>query len=348
LQLLFVIPGSLDTPTGGYRYDRLIVENLISIGLDVKVLSLDGNFPFPSNAKKAAALKQIQQTNGHDIAVVDGLAGGAHPDMLDALSQKSAVIALVHHPLCLENGLDPSDAHSLEVSEKEGLQHCACVITTSPATSDTVNKRFGYDAKKIRCVLPGVDRGKQAQAQTGKTTHLLCVGSVIERKGHHYLVNALAKLKGLDWKLDCVGMNTLDPELFETITASLVNNGLSGRIRFHGAVEEETLERFYQLAHCFVLPSLYEGYGMAYAEAIVRGLPVIGTTAGAIPDTVPPNCGLLIEPENTKELENALRTIISDASVRENLRLASLDAADTFPTWQRSAESFVDILKEHQ
>ena len=346
MKALFVVPGSIDTPTGGYRYDRMIIEEMRKLGADIELLSLQGSYPFPTAADKEAALLLLDEIKGQDMAVVDGLAGGAHPAFVKALSERMPVISLLHHPLCLENGLDPSQITSLKKSEAQGLKHCSAVITTSPATSRTVADLFGFPSEKIHHVLPGVERGKIAEPQKGKTTNLLCIGSIIRRKGHLYLIKALAGLIELDWRLDCVGLNNLETDLDKELEALVSKLGLSDRITFHGAVEENKLEAFFEHAHCFVLPSLYEGYGMAYAEAIVRGLPVIGTTAGAIPETVPSDCGLLVAPENVEELTAALKTMVEDDAARERMRLSALQSAQEFPDWQKSAKKFLKIMSE--
>jgi len=94
-----------------------------------------------------------------------------------------------------------------------------------------------------------------------------------------------------------------------------------------------------------VLASRFEGYGMAYAEAIARGLPVIGSHAGAIPDTVPPDAGLLVAPGDIEALAEALRRVIGDPNLRRRLASAARAAAPLLPTWRRSAEIFAGALE---
>jgi glycosyltransferase involved in cell wall biosynthesis len=112
-----------------------------------------------------------------------------------------------------------------------------------------------------------------------------------------------------------------------------------------GAIPSERLDRLYAEADLFVLASRFEGYGMAYAEAIAHGLPVIGTTAGAIPETVPAGAGVLVAPNNTVALAGALRWAIEHADARRHLAMAARAAARHLPTWQDSAKLFSRTLE---
>lgn len=255
---------------------------------------------------------------------------------------------MIHHPLCLENGLDEKTAKTLEANEREGLAFATKVVTTSETTAQTVAKIFGFDEKNIHAVLPGVARGffLENPKEKSSSVNLLCVGSVIERKGHLDLINALASLRDLDWKLDCYGSTAFDPPLFAKIKDLINAHALSDKITFHGAVVDAAIEAAYLHADIFVLPSHYEGYGMVYAEAIVRGLPVIATTAGAIPKTVPQDCGILVEPGNIVELQEALAAMITNDKLRLKYKYAAINAESRFPTWERSANNFCKILKE--
>ncbi|MEM7214563.1 MAG: glycosyltransferase family 4 protein [Pseudomonadota bacterium] len=346
MNILFIIPGDINLPTGGYRYDRAIIEEWRRMNLSVELLSLEGNFPGISEHEKQDTLQQIRDIPNYDIAVVDGLAGGAHPEMLRLLSKKIPAVALIHHPLCMENGLDQDTISALHSSEAEGLQHVSGIITTSPETSKTVISLFGISESSVHHVLPGVNRSVTSTPSDAGPANLLCVGSVIERKGHLVLIEALASLAHLDWHLHCIGKTDFQPDLFAKITNLIEEEKLDDRITFYGAVDEEELEKAYSTAHVFVLPSLFEGYGMAYAEAIVRGLPVIGTRAGAIPDTVPERCGILVEPGDVGKLAEALQTMISEPGKRRSVRSACLSEAGRFPTWRDSASKFASILGE--
>jgi len=343
----FIIPGDINLPTGGYRYDKRIIREWEKIGIHCNLISLKGDFPFPTSAAIDDAVAKIAELPQADICVVDGLAGGAMPQFMQQLSTSSPVVALVHHPLYLESGLDVSDSAHLKQKEQDGLAHVCGVVTTSPTTSRTVKDFFEIDPGKITTVVPGVARGKLAKPHIDGPIQILCIGSLIERKGHRYLIDALKELIRYDWTLDCFGMQDEASCLFKEINQMIEAHQLSNRITLHGNVSDRQIEEAYSTAHLFVLPSLFEGYGMAYAEAIVRGLPVIGTTAGAIPETVPEACGILVEPENTEELREALEKLLIDKDLLEKYRIGAVTTAEDFPTWESSAVNFKGFLEQY-
>lgn len=346
-KFLFIIPGDINLPTGGYRYDKAILEQWKNAGIEYELISLEGNYPFPSEEEKLLAMKQVNGLASADIAVIDGLAGGVLPEFIKNLSAHMPVVSLLHHPLCLENGLEYETAKALEVSEQESLKSVSHVITTSDETRYMVNTLFGIPLEEISSVLPGVNRERMAIGSGRPQKNLLCVGSIIERKGHKTLIQALSHLSHLNWHLDCVGAMDFDVELAQEIKALITKHELTDRVTLHGSVTDEAVSEAYHKADLFVLPSLYEGYGMVYAEAIVRGLPVIGTTAGAIPDTVPETCGMLVEPGNSKALAKAIEEMLSSAEVLESYKQGAIKAEPSFPTWQQSANAFYEILETH-
>jgi glycosyltransferase involved in cell wall biosynthesis len=94
-----------------------------------------------------------------------------------------------------------------------------------------------------------------------------------------------------------------------------------------------------------VLASRHEGYGMAYAEAVARGLPVVGTTAGAIAEAVPAGAGRLVPPDDVDALRAALRTFVVDAGARACHAAAARAAAATQVRWTQTAARVADALR---
>ncbi len=165
---------------------------------------------------------------------------------------------------------------------------------------------------------PGTDRASRATGSHDGTIALLSVGSLVPRKGYDVLLAALATLRDLPWRLSIVGARR-DEAAAAQIEADIVGHDLVGRVVLAGAVTPERLSALYDNADVFVLASRHEGYGMAFAEAIAHGLAVIGTTAGAIPDTVPEAAGILVPPDDVPALAAALRRIVGDAAERARL-----------------------------
>jgi glycosyltransferase involved in cell wall biosynthesis len=159
------------------------------------------------------------------------------------------------------------------------------------------------------------------------------------------LVAALATLADLPWRLSIVGDRSRDVKAVADLDKEIAHLGLSSRIIFLGAVSRACLADQFFSADLFVLASRFEGYGMAYAEAIAHGLPVIGTIAGAIPETVPAGAGILVRPNDSFALARALRRLIEEPDERRKLAVCARKAATRLPSWRDSAKIFAGVLE---
>ncbi len=342
---VFAVPGDLATPTGGYAYDRRIIAELATLGWEIDVVDLGEGFPFPSPDLLSAAGERLAALPSGIPVVIDGLALGVLPEAAEAIYASHVLVALVHHPLGHETGLSAAAASALCTSEQRALGHVHHVVTTSPATARLLSADFGVPADRMTVITPGTDRVPAQRRAQGGPVSLLAVGTVIPRKGYDVLVAALAKLTDLSWRLVIVGDRDRSPDTVRRLDDEITHLGLADRIRFTGAVAPERLPALYADADLFVLPSRFEGYGMAYTEAIAHGLPVVGTSAGAIPDTVPKGAGVLVPPDDAQALAAALRTLIAQPAQRELLAAGARSAAASLPTWPDSALRFAQVLE---
>jgi glycosyltransferase involved in cell wall biosynthesis len=276
--------------------------------------------------------------------VVDGLALGALPEEAEKITARLSLVALVHHPLALETGLSPDDADKLFESERQALAAAHSVIVTSPSTGQRLNEDYSVPWESMTVAPPGTDRRTPAKGSTDGTSHLLSVGAVVPRKGFDILIAALAPIAELRWRLTIAGDLTRDPGTAAKLEATIQEHKLAGRIDLLGVVSQERLDALYSSADIFVLASHFEGYGMAYAEAMAHGLPVIGTTGGATVDTVPPDAGVLVDPGNVKTLTRALRMLIENEKERRRLASGALAASAGLPTWESTARTFATVL----
>src|SRR5262249_49587458 len=156
---------------------------------------------------------------------------------------------------------------------------------------------YEVPAPRVTVVPPGTDRANAAVRPNNETVALLAVGSVVPRKGYDVLAAALRRLKDLSWRLVIAGDLTRSPETAQRLQDDIARLDLSDRIVLLGAVTPERLGALYASADLFVLPSRFEGYGMAFSEAIAHGVPVVATTAGALSETVPAGAGILVPPD---------------------------------------------------
>ena len=344
-RFVFAVPGDLATPTGGYAYDRRMIAELGDLGWQVDLLGLGDGFPWPSEATRMAALTKLLAIPAGRAIVVDGLALGVLPEAAAQLAGRNPLLALVHHPLALEAGLSAEQADALRSSERAALSAVQGVIVTSAATARLVAAEYGVPAERITIAKPGSDPAPLAAGSRDGVVRLLSVGAVVPRKGFDVLIAALATLGDLPWQLTIAGDRTRDLNAAARLDADIAGHALENRVAVLGTVSPQHLATLYAEADVFALASHFEGYGMAYAEAIAHGLPVIGTTGGAIPDTVPSDAGLLIPPGDMPALAKALRRVIGDSDLRQRLAGGARAAAPQFPTWRQSAEIFAQRLE---
>ncbi|WP_395678527.1 glycosyltransferase family 4 protein [Inquilinus sp.] len=343
MSIAFLLPGDPESRTGGYIYDKRIVEGLRGLGRPVTLHRLGDGFPVPSRAEIVEATAVLRGLPDNALVVVDGLAFSVLPGPMAAEAVRLRLAALIHHPLAFEQGLSPAQRQTLETSERQALAAARRVIVTSPGTARDL-QGYGVEAGRIGVVLPGTDPTPPAHGSAEAAPVLLCVATLTPRKGYLDLVAALERLAGLPWRLDCAGSLERDADHAQAVLAAVERAGLSDRIRFLGEIDEPTLLHHYDRSDLFVLPSHHEGYGMALAEASARGLPIVSTTGGAIPDTVPPDAGILVPPGDVDALTGALRGLLTDPGARLRLREAGLAARARLPGWPAQAAAFAREL----
>lgn len=335
-RLVLAYPGDLETRTGGYIYDRRLAIELEARGWVVERLSLGDGFPLPSPARLATAERELARIQDGTTILVDGLALGAMPRQVERAGARLDLVALVHHPLCLETGLSPSDAATLERSERAALAAMRAVVVTSPRTADTLVSLMSVPAGAITVALPGVDDAPIAPGSRGGVLRLLGVGTVVPRKGQALLVDALSGVPGR-WELTIAGSLETDPATADRLRVVIGEAGLGKRVRLVGELSSEALAMRYDASDLFVSASFYEGYGMALAEALARGLPIVAAAGGAVADTVPSAAGLLVPPGDRDALREALTRCIREPALLARLREGALLARERLPRWPDTA-----------
>jgi glycosyltransferase involved in cell wall biosynthesis len=344
-RVAFAVPGDLATPTGGYGYDRRMIAELRTLGWQVDVIDLGDGFPRPGAPAKAAARGKLFAVEPGCPIVIDGLAFVVMPEAAHELRERNPLLALVHHPLALETGLAPADVQALKKSEQEALAAARGVVVTSPSTAQLLLDEFDVPSELVTVAIPGIDCGATAEGSSDGLVRLVSVGAVVPRKGFDVLIAALATIADLPWRLTIAGDRTRDAKAVEQLDAEILNHRLAGRVDLLGAPPPDQIGGVYAAADIFVLASRFEGYGMAYAEAMAHGLPVIGTTAGAIPDTVPPSAGVLVEPDDVRALARALKMLIENPKERQWLAAGARAAADELPGWPDQARLFAGAIE---
>jgi glycosyltransferase involved in cell wall biosynthesis len=343
-EIVFAIPGDLRSPTGGYAYARRLLRHLPEHGVEVRHLALPGGFPDPSADDLAETARLIDGTGPASVLLIDGLAYGAMPVGLIA-GFKRPVVALVHHPLGLENGLPPVRQAELIASEAQALALAHHVIVTSRMTARLLRATLNVPPEKISVAEPGTEPAARARG-TGSPVRILSVGTVSPRKGYDLLVAALGPLRDLDWQLTIAGATDRVPGAAQALERSIRTAGIESRVELAGAVDERSLDSLYDRADVFVSASLFEGYGMALAEALVRGLPMVVSTGGAAVETVPDEAALKVPPGDVQALGEALRGTIGDSRLRSSLAEAAWRAGQTLPRWTDTARHVAHVLRQ--
>ena len=307
--------------------------------------------PSPIRVPRASLGATLRRIPDGVRVVIDGLAMAGLPDVVREHRTRLDVVALVHLLLADDPGLEPSQRARCIELEREALASSARVVVTSGFTAARL-KDIGIPPAMISTVPPGTDPAPLATGPgSDAPPRLLCVASVTPGKGQDVLVRALVRLADIPWDCICAGSLTQSPAFAHRVQTMVHEAGLSGRISFAGACDGNIVDELYLTSSVFVLPSQYEGYGMALTEAMARGLPVVSTIGGAIPQTVPADAGILVPPGDDSALASALRPLLVDPldephgarARRARLGAAARRHASRLPDWDQAVDAFSEV-----
>lgn len=339
----FAVPGDITLPTGGYAYARKMLEHLPQCGVNVKHIRLPQAFPHPDDTAIAATADIFARLPATMPVLVDGLAYGAMPPLLvDRIA--SPVTALVHHPLAYETGVAEADKRRFIAFETHALKKAVKVIATSEPTAELLMQEYAVSQDKISVARPGTEPAPRAVG-SGLPYELLAIGAVIPRKGYTVLIDALAQMSYRNWRLTIVGATTHDPLYTNKVREAIARSGLSRQVELTGAISDRGLHERFAKADVFVMPSLFEGFGMALTEAVARGLPIVCTTGGAMVETVSDDIALKVPPGDASAMAEALELILNDRALREKMSDASWARAGKLATWENCAKGISGVLK---
>jgi glycosyltransferase involved in cell wall biosynthesis len=345
LEAMFAIPGDLDLPTGGYAYDRRVLELLPRFGVAALHLPLPASFPDPTAADLDETARALAGVAPHAVLLIDGLAYGAMPAAVIGCA-RAPIVALVHHPLCLEAGLAATRREALRLLEAAALARARKIIVTSPLTLRTLIADFAAPAHKITVAEPGTDPAQRAAHGGQPPLQLLSVGAIVPRKAFHLLVRALSPLQDRDWRLTIAGPTDRSPQALADVQAAIRTTGLGQRIALVGPVDKDRLAGLYASADAFLMASLYEGYGMVLAEAMACGLPIVCTSGGAAAETVPDGAAIKVPPGDERALSLAIERLLDDRELRQRMAQAAWLAGQKLPRWEDTARIVAEVIAE--
>jgi glycosyltransferase involved in cell wall biosynthesis len=339
-----LIYGSLDTVSGGYLYDRRLVEHLRAAGDEVEIVSLPWrNYAQHLTDNANQELLRRLQTASFDVLLQDEL---NHPSLFRLnrkLRGRYPLVSIVHHLRSSERR--PRWQNALyRLVERRYLRSVDGFVFNSRTTRAAVADLLGRTPASL-VAYPAGNRyaaaltPEQIQARAHQTgpLRLLFLGNVIPRKGLHTLIAALAQLPSDAWELNVVGGLDVEPGYVRRLQGQSAQAGLQTRIYWRGALTEAALRAQLEHNQALAVPSSYEGFGIAYLEGMAFGLPAIATTAGAAGEIITHGTdGFLVPPEDPAALARVVRVWIED---RARLRAMGLAAQQRFlrhPTWTES------------
>jgi len=339
-----IVPDAIDDPvrpSGGNRYDRRICSGLAAAGWQVCEHTIPDAWPRLGTAGSRAVAQVTAELPDGAVVLVDGLIASASPEVLVPAASRLSLVVLVHLPL----GDDPAT----RAAEAAALAAARAVIATSKWTRDRLLTDYPLAAQAVHVAEPGVDQAMPAIG-TADGVELLCVGAVAQHKGHDVLVSALTSLDEHPWRCTCVGPVNTDPAFVDRLRHRAGKAGIADRLRFTGPLTGEALDTAYRSADVLVHATRGETYGMVVSEALARGLPVIATAVGGLPDSLgyaPDGArpGILVPRDDPCALTSALRDWLTDSALRSRLREAALARRRTLATWSTTSEQVARVVR---
>ncbi|MFI6560496.1 glycosyltransferase family 4 protein [Streptomyces sp. NPDC050534] len=347
----FVMPGGVDdpaAPSGGNAYDRRVSLDLPGFGWQVHKHAVAGDWPLPTAASRAELARTLRELPDGSAVLLDGIVACGVPEVVVPETERLRLAVLVHLPLGDETGLEPAVAAELDAKERDVLRAVPAVIATSDWAVRRLVSHHGLAPERVHVAPPGADIAPLASGTDG-VSRLLCVAAVTPRKGQHRLVQALAAAADLPWSCVCVGGLGHDPEYVARLRLLIKENGLEDRIELAGPRAGAALDASYATADLMVLTSYAETYGMAVTEALARGIPVLATDVGGLPEAVgrAPDGGvpgILVPPEDPAALAAELRGWFGEADVRRRLKAAARGRRAALNGWATTARSLAGVL----
>jgi glycosyltransferase involved in cell wall biosynthesis len=339
-----VLPWDIDDPrrpSGGNAFDRRICDGLRERGWSVREYVVPGCWPWPDDAARAALGETLAGLAEGAVVLVDGLVASAAPEVVAPAAARLRLVVLLHLPL-------GESSPPARPGERAVLSTVAAVVTTSRWARGWLVAHYALAGDRVHVAEPGADAAPLAAGTTGGDA-LLCVAAVHRTKGHDVLLAALGTLADLSWRCVCVGPVERDPGFVGELRGLLEARGLADRVSFTGPLGGGELDAAYAGADVLVLPSRAESYGMVVTEALARGLPVVATAVGGVPealgrgrDGVAP--GTLVPPADAPALAAALRRWLTDGAHRQALRRTARERRRTLAGWGETSGRVARVL----
>lgn len=334
--LWFVVPAGIDDPrrvSGGNVYDLRVRDELERLGWSVRT----------REAEPDAAADAFADVPGDGLVLVDGLVAASSPAAVEGAAQRTRMVGLVHMSIAAF----PEPSPRTLDAEARALRSLRAVIVPSVWLRDDLVRRDLAAVERVVVAEPGADAASVA-AGSDSGVALLCVGAVAAHKGQDTLVDALAALGPTGgWTCTFAGSLDSDRRFASAVSDGATRAGISERIRWAGVLAPHQLESEYHRSDLLVAPSRTESYGIAVGDALRRGIPVIASRVGGLPEAVrPPGAGMLVPPGDAAALEAALRRWVAEPELRSRMTEAARAARLRRPGWGDTARDVDRALRE--
>ncbi|HEY4225098.1 MAG TPA: glycosyltransferase family 4 protein [Pseudolysinimonas sp.] len=332
--LCFVVPEGVDDPdrvSGGNLYDRRLREGLRSRGWDVRMLPV---------ADREATAEALSRIGADAIVMIDGLVAGWAPDAVEGTAARLPVVIVAHMVSAAFAGSVPD----LVDAENRALRSAGKVIATSGWTAGELVRLGLVNGDRIAVAQPGSRGGSRLPSPDHRA--MLCVGAIAPHKGQDVLLQALGLLDSdghRGWTCTLVGSHTVDAEYAARVAETAAH--FSDRVRMPGILHGTALDREYRRAGLLVAPSRVESFGMAVADARRRGLPMIASAVGGIPEAAAGGGAMLVSPDDPRALAGLLARWMAEPAVRSRLNDEAAHGRAGAPRWADTVERVDRVLE---
>jgi glycosyltransferase involved in cell wall biosynthesis len=340
--------GDPNTLSGGYLFHRRLADLAPEADARLAFASFPVR-PFPLAIADAPRVFRLPQVLAADVLVLDSIAAAFAGPFLSLRPPRAPLVGMLHQP---PGGIDygPPRSSLQAVLDRLAYRRAQRLLIASQALADEM-VAGGERPERLFVVPPGRDVAAATGPPAGDLRHgrrigLLCVGNWVERKGIHWLLDALGRLPEPLATLHLVGNDDAEPAYAAGLRRRLAQPGLRGRVVVHGPLDTSRVAAMYAAADVFVLPSIKEPYGTVYGEAMAFGLPVVGWRAGNLPYLAEHEReGLIVPTGDVQGLAEALRRLAEDPALRRRLGQAARARAEARPTWRQVAHLFFEHLR---
>lgn len=332
----FAVPAGVDDPqrvSGGNVVDRHIRDGLARLGWSVRMQEIDVD-------AAAGAAPSFDDPGDRAVLMIDGLVATRWPDALQDAAERRPIVVLAH--MVAASFADAGEA--VVDAECRALRTADRTIAVGRWTGDELVRRGIVPAERVVVMTPGAREAPAAPGTHGGLA-LLCVGVVAPHKGQDTLIDALAALSAVQgWSCTIAGSRTAFADFADRLAERAEHAGIGHRVRLAGVLGEDELARAYEDADLLVAPSRTESWGLAIADALRRGIPVVASRVGGIPEAVAGRAAVLLPPDDPGAWSEALGRWMTDPDLRAELKRDALRGRAALPRWSDAAARVAETL----